>query len=132
MWTWTPCGRTSAQPVRPDPVDDCRYRNRGQRVRVRVGWSGETTSNIWQKVDVELEEEDLRRVINTAKLPEDLLSRLPAKICYQLLQNEAETMLLTKLLGFGYPQEKASSRIAELSGSSTDILTAIRAQLAPA
>lgn len=101
-------------------------------MRVRVGWSGETSTNVWQKVDVELEEEDLHRVIHTAKLPDELIGRLPAKVCYQLLQNEAETMLLTKLSTLGYPQEQASSRIAQLSNGSAEILSAIRSQLSPA
>lgn len=101
-------------------------------MRVRVGWSGETADKVWQKTDVELEEQDLQRVIREADLPEDLAERLPAKVCFQLLQNEAEMMLLSKLRFFGYPPEKATARTAVLLGSTTEILNAIRAQLAPA
>jgi len=101
-------------------------------VRVRMGWSGETQPNTWQKVDIELEQEDLVRIFRENDLPDDLHTRLPTKVCYTLLQNEAETLLLSKLRTLGYPVEKANARMAVLMGSSNEIVTQIQQKLAPA
>lgn len=99
-------------------------------VRVRMGWSGETQPNTWQKIDIELEEEDLQRLMRENDLPDDLQYRLPTKVCYQLLQNEAEVMLLNKMKFYGYPLDKATARTAVLIGSSNEIITAVKNQLA--
>lgn len=101
-------------------------------MRVRVGWSGETSNNVWQKVDIELEEDDLARLLREADFPEGLAARLPAKVCYQLMQNEGEVMLLSKLKNFGYPVEQANARIAVLVGSSQQIIEAVKSKLQPA
>lgn len=97
-----------------------------------MGWSGETEPNTWQKVDIELEEEDLNRLMQQNDLPAGLHGRLPTKVCYQLLQNEAEMMLLTKLRTVGYPQDKASARLAVLIGGNNAIIESIKKMLAPA
>jgi hypothetical protein len=97
-----------------------------------MGWSGETQTNTWQKVDVELEQEDLIRIFRENDLPDGLHERLPTKVCYTLLQNEAETLLLSKLRTLGYPVEKANARMAVLMGSSTEIISQIQQKLAPA
>jgi hypothetical protein len=39
-------------------------------MRVKQGWSGEIAPNQWAKVDLELEEEDLRRLLAAAGLPD--------------------------------------------------------------
>lgn len=101
-------------------------------MRIRVGWSGETQSNRWEKVDVELEEEDLQRLVRENGFPEDLHNRLPVKVCFQLLQNEAEVLLLSKLKMLGYPIDKASARMAVLMGSTQEIVGQIRERLAVA
>lgn len=100
-------------------------------MRVRLGWSGETSNNTWQKVDVELEEEDLIRLLREADLPDELNQRLPAKVCYQLLQNEGEILLLLKLKNLGYPAEQADTRIGQLLAVSRDIVEAIKTKLQP-
>lgn len=99
---------------------------------MRVGWSGETSTNIWQKADIELEEDDLSRLLREADLPEGLAVRLPAKVCYQLMQNEAEIMLMTKLMNLGYPDVQANERIAQLLRANEAIITAIKSKLQPA
>jgi hypothetical protein len=99
-------------------------------VRVRMGWSGETESNTWQKFDIELEQEDLIRIFRENDLPDGLHERLPTKVCHQLLANEAETLLLTKLKTLGYPVDKANARIAVMLGSSNEIVTTIKQKLA--
>lgn len=97
-----------------------------------MGWSGETDSSTWQKVDIELEQEDLLRLFRENDLPVELNERLPTKVCFQLLQNEAEILLLRKLVSLGYPADKANVRIGQALGSSNEIITAIKTQLAPA
>lgn len=101
-------------------------------MHVRMGWSGETSNNVWQKMDVELEQEDLLRIFREHELPETLHERLPTKVCFQLLQNEAEALLLNKLKLMGYPIEKANARMAVLIGSTGEIIDAIKSQLTPA
>ncbi len=101
-------------------------------MRVRMGWSGETASNIWQKVDIELEQEDLERIFRENDLPTELIGRLPTKVCFQLVQNEAEFLLLTKLRTLGMPTEQYAARQADLIAGTTEIVTAIKQQLAPA
>jgi hypothetical protein len=78
-------------------------------VRVRLGWSGEIDSR-WHKVDVELEEEDLQRMFYAADLPVDHHWNMSTKVCFHLLKNEAEVLLLSKLVGQGYPADKAAAR----------------------
>jgi hypothetical protein len=99
-------------------------------MRVRMGWSGETGSNTWQKLDVELEQDDLLRIFRENDLPDGLHERLPTKVCYQLLQNEAEALLLTKLKTLGYPVDAANARIAVAIGSSAEIVSTIKKKLA--
>ena len=94
-----------------------------------MGWSGETESNVWQKLDVELEQDDLVRIFRENDLPDGLHERLPTKVCYQLLQNEAETLLLTKLKSIGYPVETANARIAVMLGSTNEIVNTIKTKL---
>jgi hypothetical protein len=99
-------------------------------VRVRMGWSGETQANTWQKLDVELEQDDLVRIFRENDLPDGLHERLPTKVCFTLLNNEAETLLLGKLRLLGYPADKANARIAVLLGSTNEIVSTIKERLA--
>lgn len=101
-------------------------------MRVRMGWSGETSSNIWQKVDIELENEDLVRVFREKDLPPDLVDRLPTRVCFQLLQNEAESLLLRKLEGLGYDKATSAARLAAMVQQNEEIVSAVKAQLAAA
>lgn len=95
-------------------------------MRVRMGWSGETESNVWQKFDIELEQDDLIRIFRENDLPIGLDERLPTRVCYQLLQNEAEWLLINKLRQFGYPADKAGSRQATLTTSTGDIIDKLK------
>lgn len=101
-------------------------------MRVRMGWSGETQTNVWQKVNVELEQEDLLRLLVEYQIPDELVTRLPTKLLFQLLQNEAECLLLNKLRTLGYPPDKANARMAVLLGQTNEIVAAVRDQLVPA
>lgn len=117
----------------PDPIgNNSRYNNREQRVRIRVGWSGETKTNVWEKVSIELEQDDLHRIFRENDLPEGLHERLPTRVCFQLLQNEAEALLLNKLKTFGYPVDQVTARTAVLMGGSAEIISTIKQRLAAA
>lgn len=100
-------------------------------MRVRMGWSGETDPNIWQKLDVELEQEDLERIFREHDFPDGLHQRLPTKVCFALLRNEAEVLLLNKLTCMGYPLGKANARIAMLLETTDQIVNSIKEKLAP-
>lgn len=101
-------------------------------MRVRMGWSGETETGQWQKADVELDEDDVTRLLLEHELPTDIRTRLPAKLVFQLLQNAAEALLLTRLVAVGYPTGKAAARIAVVNQESTNIADAVRQKLAVA
>lgn len=96
-------------------------------MRVRLGWSGETQTNVWEKADVELDETDLVRVLMSAGLPQDsVMSQMRTQIAYTLLCNEAEFMLLGRLKEVGYPRDKANTRQNLLTGQNTAILGALK------
>jgi hypothetical protein len=95
-----------------------------------MGWSGETESSVWQKADVEVDEDDVVRLLLEHDLPADIRTRLPTKLIFQLLQNEAEALLLHRLVGFGYPTGKAAARVAVVKQESINIADAIKQKLA--
>lgn len=99
-------------------------------MRVRTGWSGETQSNVWQKVAIELEEDDLARMLMEHGLPSFLHERLPALVAYELLQSQADILLLRKLITLGYPQDKALTRVNELSQMIAAIMASAHEKIA--
>lgn len=101
-------------------------------MHIRLGWSGETNSNTWQKADVSLAQEDLLRLLAENNLPPELAERLPTRVLFQLLQNECEFLLLNKLKSYGYPTEQAAAKQADLMQSTGEIIDAIKHQLSPA
>lgn len=101
-------------------------------MRVKMGWSGEIEADRWQKLDVGLEQEDLVRLLVENDIPAQLVDRLPTRVLFQLLQNEAEILLLNKLKAMGYPADQANARTGILLGQNQEIVTAIRNQLAAA
>jgi hypothetical protein len=96
-------------------------------VRVRHGWSGEIKPNQWAKLDIELEEDDLRRLLLAAKVPvDDVTVLLPA--AYQLLEAEAEILLYATLMTrYEFPEAEARTRIADLTKIKNQVLGQITA-----
>lgn len=101
-------------------------------MRVRVGWSGETDGNVWRKADVELEEQDLHRIMIDNDLPDELHERLPVKFAYQLLALEAEALLLGKLVALGYPSGTAMERVKSIENNQAAMLAALKQKYTPA
>jgi hypothetical protein len=97
---------------------------------VKRGWSGETSSNVWQKVDVALDESDLSRLLRENELPDGLAERLPVKVCEALLSHEAEILMLRRLIPLGFPQEEANARVGHLLAGSKAIVKEIKDKLA--
>lgn len=96
-------------------------------MRVRLGWSGETEPNKWAKVDVELEEEDLRRMVMSHGIDVSVLDRVPVPLIYALLETEAESNLLLRLARqHGYPKDKAKERLSELDKTRDGIITGLK------
>lgn len=102
-------------------------------MQVRLGWSGEIESNLWRKTDVELDETDVYRLLVEAEVfaagsdeSQDIMDKLPTKIAFQLLQAEAEILLMRKLVTLGYPQDKASLTIGRLTAENTHVLNALK------
>lgn len=106
--------------------------NGGGDVQVRLGWSGEIEPNVWRKTDVELDENDLFRMLVEHEVcgcgvtEEQIVERLPTKVCFQLLQTEAEALLMKKLLTMGYPADKATGRIVHLEAENKQLLDAMK------
>jgi hypothetical protein len=93
-------------------------------MRVRQGWSGETSPNVWQKISVELEEEDLRRLVVDAGIDP---AALPTEAAFQLLEIEAERLVIAKLVGrFGMTVADGAQRVAALGQQRTQLLDMLR------
>lgn len=99
-------------------------------MQVRVGWSGETEPNQWKKADVTVDEGDLARILSEHGILNDIADRLPTRLVFHLMQNEAEILLMMRLIGQGYPTDKANARIAALNGTNDGILEQIKKQMA--
>lgn len=81
-------------------------------MKVRHGWSGEIKPNVWGKVQIELEEEDLRRLLMQNDLPADF--PISVNHAYQLLEVEAERLLTAKLISrFGFDGQDQLAALTE-------------------
>lgn len=100
-------------------------------MKVRHGWSGQVSSSPdrWAKLDVELEEEDLRRILTQAGLPAELVHSLPTSVAFTLLEAEAEIMILFKLKSsYGYTE--GDERMTKLAGTKNSLIVKLREQQA--
>lgn len=94
-------------------------------MKVRQGWSGEVEPNRWAKFDIELEEDDLRRVARQHDIDP---AALPGRLAFLLLEVEAEMLVLTKLIGrYGYPQVEGQEKIARLKTQKDSLLAQAKA-----
>ncbi len=90
-------------------------------VRVSQGWSGEVSSTQWAKFKVELDEEDLRRLLAVAGVNPQHVSVPQA---FALLEIEAERLVLTKLMSrYGYPADAGQVRLSSLAQQKTLLLS---------
>jgi len=81
-------------------------------VLVRHGWSGEVQPNVWAKIDITLEEEDLRRILGPGYRD---LPGLTTAVAYQLLELECERLVMAKLVTrHGYNPVEGAAKIGEL------------------
>lgn len=95
-------------------------------MRVRIGWSGEVETNKWAKIDVQMEEVDLERILASNNIAIDT-SSLPTSLAYLLLEAEAEGNVLAKLVDqYGYPAPQAEFRRQKLKATKDNILQALR------
>ncbi len=98
-------------------------------MRVRQGWSGEVSSNRWAKFDVELEEDDLRRILTNDKLDPSTADKLSTTQAYRLLEIEAERLVLLKLVRrYGYSSAEARQQLSDLLTEFDEILKPLHAQ----
>lgn len=81
-------------------------------MKVRHGWSGEIKPNVWGKAQIELEEEDLRRLLLQNGLPADF--PISVAHAYQLLEVEAERLLTAKLISrYGFDGQNILTALTE-------------------
>lgn len=84
-------------------------------MRVRQGWSGEFTPNQWGKLDIDVDEDDLYRMLIENGLPEDVT--LTNSEVFALLNSEARRLLATALLdrfGGTAAEDQITNLVAEV------------------
>ncbi len=93
---------------------------------VRQGWTGEVQENRWAKIDVELDEGDLGRLLREAGITAPT-EGVPLLLAYSLLEVEAERLVLMKLIiRHGYSKEQGSRELSEFEQSRTALIGQIR------
>lgn len=99
-------------------------------MRVRQGWSGEVQPNRWAKISVELDEDDLGRILREADLMPSGPTQVPLMSAYTLLELEAERLILLKLIvRHGYDQETGGKELAAFEQARLGVLQQIRETL---
>lgn len=101
-------------------------------MQIKHGWSGEYETNRWGKFDVELDETDLRRILFAEGALIDDVAKIQPRHAFALLQAEAETLLLLKMISaYSYPVTEGTARIKELAALKKDVLTKIESYVEP-
>lgn len=85
-------------------------------MQIKSGWSGELSSGRWAKVDIDLDETDVRRLLVEHDIDIEP-DRIPSRYIYTLLTCEAEFLMQVTL----------STRHGQ--ASDTERLTKLRAEL---
>ncbi len=96
-------------------------------VQVQHGWSGEIGGR-WAKFRVTLDEDDLRRLIAGAGFtdPDTVRRGLSTGVAFQLLELEAEKLILVKLiLRYGYDSTNGRHQINQLDTKKANLLAAL-------
>jgi hypothetical protein len=94
-------------------------------MRVRYGWSGELRSGTWEKIDIELDETDLERILLTAGLSHLYPTAITTIQAYMVLDTEAALLLTAKVAqrcGSGDENE----RIEALKRKRTGLIDCLR------
>lgn len=96
-------------------------------MRVRQGWSGEISPNTWAKFDVELDEDDLDRMLRSfhpVLIGLDAAETLGHATSYQLLELEAEFLVTSKLIiRYGFNAVEGRRKLDELAARKRAILS---------
>ncbi len=103
-------------------------------MRVKHGWSGEVSTNRWAKVDVELDDEDLRRLVKERTgLGVEALAHLSHSAAFSLLESEAERLLYIKLCQrHGMDKDTVRGLCKEILDMQNGICAALRKNLGAA
>lgn len=92
-------------------------------MRVGQGWSGEVKPNVWAKVNIELDDSDIQRVLNEENLHNLAVTDVPTDLAYQLLDILAERYVMAKLIhSHGFDPEKGMGRMMELDVNRRKVL----------
>ncbi len=95
-------------------------------MKVRQGWSGEVEPNRWAKFDIEVDEIDLIRILVEAGIPVEVGVDLPTATVFQILENEAERLVLVKLITrYNYPQAEGAAKVQKLAATRHQLLEAV-------
>lgn len=80
---------------------------------MKVGWSAEVKPDEWIKID--LDESDLQSLLYTAGFPLDQRALVAPRLAYQLLDVEAQRLVMVKLgLDYGHDVNQVKARVEEL------------------
>lgn len=95
-------------------------------MKIRQGWSGQVARDPdrWAKFDIELEEDDLRRMLLAGRVPEGIATKLiTTTTAFQLMELEAEILIYVKLIArYGYPAAEGTTKITELKKQKQELL----------
>ncbi len=93
-------------------------------MQIEHGWSGEVQPNTWAKFKVTLEEEDLRRLVGP-----DIRDELSTGEAYQLMELEAERLVLVKLIArYGFDPQEGKQKLTTLAGQLADLIRKVAAR----
>lgn len=82
-------------------------------MKVLIGWSQEVAANKWRRVDLEVDETDLQRILADNEFTIDPTG-LTEKEAYMVLSAEAEMLMLTTKANMGYPEPDHSEAMLKL------------------
>jgi hypothetical protein len=87
--------------------------------------------NVWAKIDVELDDDDLRRLLHAAGITDVHPADVATEVAFQLLDSEAERFVLAKLMtSYGLPENTGRPRLVQLQETKDRALNRVRAGVA--
>lgn len=93
-------------------------------MKIRRGWSGETSVNEWSKLDVELETEDIEKILNENEISYKDIS---IRDLFLLVGVETEILVMADAASHG---AKVVEKLAGLKDRKSDTISRIKQKIA--
>ena len=95
-------------------------------MKVTIGWSAETSSNVWNRADVTLEEEDFQALLHEYSTPVPTNVSPAAK--FAVMKTEAERLIAAHMVSMG---QESSETVLKLSSKKNKLLEKIYRDMEP-